>query len=78
MIGIIKTGIENKTGHSIMLLYKSMLKPNFEYYVQFWLPHLKRMYLKKTRETKINQTPLMTNMKEQFKRWAKLRVSWMG
>ena len=38
----VRKGIENKTANTILPLYKSMVRPHFEYCVQFWSPHLKK------------------------------------
>ncbi|CAM5097662.1 unnamed protein product [Natator depressus] len=42
MLGIIKKGIENKTENILLPLYKSMVCPHLEYWVQMWSPHLKK------------------------------------
>ncbi|CAM5138679.1 unnamed protein product [Natator depressus] len=42
MLGIIKKGIENKTGNILLPLYKSMVRPHLEYCIQMWSPHLNK------------------------------------
>ena len=38
MLGIINGGVQYKPAEVILKLYKLYVRPNLEYYIQFWKP----------------------------------------
>ncbi|XP_059831389.1 uncharacterized protein LOC132397106 [Hypanus sabinus] len=42
LLAFISRGIEFKSREVMMQLYKTLVRPHLEYYVQFWLPHYRK------------------------------------
>ena len=42
ILGMIKRNLQDKSVQTILPLYKSLVRPKIEYYMQAWIPYLKK------------------------------------